>query len=379
MATKEAENFSDEYWMRRALKLAAKGLGNTSPNPCVGAVVVRDGVQLGGGYHRQAGGAHAEVAAFADARKRGNKVLGGTLFVTLEPCSTTGRTPPCTRAIIEAGIKRLVVAAVDPNPLHAGRGLKILQRRGIEVESGVLSEAAAKLNESFNHWIVARTPFVVAKAAMTLDGKIATATGESKWITGSRAGKVAMRLRRESDAILVGVNTVLADDPALTVRSARADVSGGSPLRRIVLDTHGRTPLDAKVVTDEYREHTIIVVSRDAPLKRIAALEKQVTVWRAGTRQGRVSLRPLMKRLGKKNVTRLLVEGGGEVNGSFFDAGLVNRIAFFYAPKILGGSKARSGVAGTGVVRLADMPEVLDAKWRQLSEDLFLTGLIDQS
>lgn len=365
--------------MRRALKLAAKGLGNTSPNPCVGAVVVRDGVQLGGGYHRQAGGAHAEVAAFADARKRGNKVLGGTLFVTLEPCSTTGRTPPCTRAIIEAGIKRLVVAAVDPNPLHAGRGLKILQRRGIEVESGVLSEAAAKLNESFNHWIVARTPFVVAKAAMTLDGKIATATGESKWITGSRAGKVAMRLRRESDAILVGVNTVLADDPALTVRSARADVSGGSPLRRIVLDTHGRTPLDAKVVTDEYREHTIIVVSRDAPLKRIAALEKQVTVWRAGTRQGRVSLRPLMKRLGKKNVTRLLVEGGGEVNGSFFDAGLVNRIAFFYAPKILGGSKARSGVAGTGVVRLADMPEVLDAKWRQLSEDLFLTGLIDQS
>lgn len=365
--------------MRRALKLAAKGFGNTSPNPCVGAVVARDGVQLGAGFHRRAGGPHAEIAAFADARKRGNKVFGGTLFVTLEPCSTTGRTPPCTRAIVEAGIKRVVVAAVDPNPLHAGRGLKILRRRGIEVESGVLSEAAAKLNEAFNHWIVARTPFVVAKAAMTLDGKIATATGESKWITGSRAGKVAMRLRRESDAILVGVNTVQADDPALTVRSARADVSGGIPLLRIVLDTHGRTPLDAKVVTDEYAEHTIIVVSRDAPAKRIAALEKQVTVWRVGARQGRISLRPLMKRLGNKNVTRLLVEGGGEVNGSFFDAGLVNRIAFFYAPKILGGSNARSGVAGTGVVRLADVPEVLDAKWRQLDEDLFLTGLIDQS
>jgi len=365
--------------MRRALKLARRGVGHTSPNPCVGAVIVRNGKELGSGYHRKAGEAHAEVRAFAEAERRGENVAGASLFVTLEPCSTIGRTPPCTKAIIDAGIGRVVIAAVDPNPAHAGRGLRILRRRGIEVQSGLLAEEAKRLNEAFNHWIVHRQPFVVAKAAMTLDGKIATADGESKWITGEKAGKMAMRLRWESDAILVGVNTVLADDPSLTVRSDRSGRSMVKPIRRIVLDSLARTPLNSKVVADPQFHDTIIVVGRGASAKRTAALGKRVTVWQVGTKQGRISLKPLMKRLGRNSITRLLVEGGGEVNGSFYDEGLVSRVAFFYAPKILGGLTSRSGVSGEGIRRVAEMPGVADATWTRLGDDLFLTGLIDRS
>ena len=379
VATKRTEKISDEYWMRRALKLARRGVGHTSPNPCVGAVIVRNGKELGSGYHRKAGEAHAEVRAFAEAERRGENVAGASLFVTLEPCSTIGRTPPCTKAIIDAGIGRVVIAAVDPNPAHAGRGLRILRRRGIEVQSGLLAEEAKRLNEAFNHWIVHRQPFVVAKAAMTLDGKIATADGESKWITGEKAGKMAMRLRWESDAILVGVNTVLADDPSLTVRSDRSGRSMVKPIRRIVLDSLARTPLNSKVVADPQFHDTIIVVGRGASAKRTAALGKRVTVWQVGTKQGRISLKPLMKRLGRNSITRLLVEGGGEVNGSFYDEGLVSRVAFFYAPKILGGLTSRSGVSGEGIRRVAEMPGVADATWTRLGDDLFLTGLIDRS
>lgn len=365
--------------MRKALKLAARGIGKTSPNPCVGAVLVRGGVELGAGYHRKAGTAHAEVAAIEDARRRGNAIQRATIYVTLEPCSTTGRTPPCTQAITDAGIARVVVAAEDPNPAHAGRGLRLLKRRGINVASGVLEAEAMRLNEAFNHWIVKGTPFVVAKAAMTLDGKIATAAGESKWITGPAAGKVAMRLRRESDAILVGVNTVLADDPSLTVRFDRWGGKIRKRIRRIVLDSRARTPLNAKVVSDEQADDSIIVVAKDAPTRRVAALAKRTTVWKSPCQSGRISLQPLMKRFGRAEITRLLVEGGGEVHGDFFDSGLVNRVSFFYAPKILGGQESRTGVAGQGGGSLGQMPKVRDGRWQQLGEDLYFTGLIDQT
>src|ERR1041385_7435431 len=204
--------------MRLALRLARRGCGTSSPNPMVGAVLLKQGVIIGRGWHRRAGGPHAEIEALRDAERKGRSPKGATLYVTLEPCSTHGRTPPCTDAIVAAGIKRVVVGATDPNPPHAGRAFRLLKRAGIGVTPGVHAEECARLNEAFNHWIVRRTPFVTVKAAMTLDGKIATANGESKWITGEQARACGMKLRQGADAILVGINTLLADDPSLTVR-----------------------------------------------------------------------------------------------------------------------------------------------------------------
>ena len=230
--------------MRRALQLARRGLGRTSPNPMVGAVLVRGGRVIGEGWHRRAGLPHAEVEALRDAARRGERVRGATLFVTLEPCCTHGRTPPCTEAILAAGIRRVVVAATDPNPRHAGEGLEILKKAGVDVvlPKSEIGNRKSEINEAFNHWIVKRTPFVTVKAAMTLDGKIATASGESKWITGVRSRQVAMRLRFASDAVLVGINTVLADNPSLTARGPGGRVR--KPLRRFVLDGFARTPIE---------------------------------------------------------------------------------------------------------------------------------------
>jgi diaminohydroxyphosphoribosylaminopyrimidine deaminase/5-amino-6-(5-phosphoribosylamino)uracil reductase len=376
--------------MRLALGLARRGYGSTSPNPLVGAVLVRDGKIIGRGWHRQAGLPHAEIEALCDAQKHGRGVKGATLFVTLEPCSTHGRTPPCTEAIIAAGIKRVVVGAQDPNPRHAGKGFAILKRSGIQVvrcDQKILTECE-HLNEAFDHWIVHRTPFVTVKAAMTLDGKIATASGESKWITSEESREHAMELRRGADAVLVGVNTILADDPSLTVRrvqSPRSKVQGSKLLRRIVLDSLARTPLSAKVVSDELAELTTIVVSRHAPKKRVAALARQVNVSvlpADAARRARsdapyqIDLRALLEKLGAENVTSLLVEGGGEVNASFLLGGFAQRIAFFFAPKILGGRDSKKAVAGEGVGSLRDIIGVRDLEWRAIGPDLFLTARV---
>jgi len=226
------QRMNDVSFMRLALRLAWRGCGTTSPNPMVGAVLVKGGKIIGRGWHRRAGEPHAEIEAIRDAQSKNTNPQGSTLFVTLEPCCTHGRTPPCTDAIIAAGIKRVVVAATDPNPKHAGQGFKLLQRAEIEVDTGLLAEEATRLNEAFNHWIVHRTPFVTVKSAMTLDGKIATASGESKWITGEKARAQGMRLRQGADAVLVGVNTVIADDPALTIRAVeRAKFKNPAPNR----------------------------------------------------------------------------------------------------------------------------------------------------
>ena len=281
--------------MRLALRLARKGFGSTSPNPMVGAVLVKRGKIIGRGWHHRAGLPHAEIEALRDAAKRGENPKGATLYVTLEPCSTHGRTPPCSEAIIAAGIKRVVVGTVDPNPRHAGAGLKILRRAGVEVidfSAGrarhsvraasrpvgkrrarsdapyqCIAEECQRLNEAFNHWIVHRTPFVIVKAGMTLDGKIATATGEAKWITSAEAREFAMTLRLGADAILAGINTVLADDPALTFRGniehPTSNIQHPMKLRRIVLDSMARTPVNSKVVSDAFAELTTIVVSRE--------------------------------------------------------------------------------------------------------------------
>ncbi len=389
--------------MRLALRLARRGYGLTSPNPMVGAVLVKGGLVIGRGWHRRVGRPHAEIETLHDAQKRGHNPKGATLYVTLEPCSTRGRTPPCTNAIIAAGIKRVIVGATDPNPKHSGRAFKILRRAGIVIARWgeaadaprpgsrgrsprqKLADECTRLNEAFNHWIVHRTPFVTVKAAMTLDGKIATASGESKWITGKPARAHGMQLRQGTDAILVGVNTILADDPALTARRQMADGRWhmGKPVRRIVLDARARTPLKARVVSDEFAALTTIVVSKHAPRQRVMALAKRAAILIAplaklaiGNQQSAIDVRWLLKKLGSESVTGLLVEGGGEVNASFLLGGFAQRVAFFYAPKILGGRDSLKAVAGEGAKNLAEVLELYDVEWKRLGPDLLLTARV---
>jgi diaminohydroxyphosphoribosylaminopyrimidine deaminase/5-amino-6-(5-phosphoribosylamino)uracil reductase len=369
-------------YMRLALRLARRGYGATSPNPMVGAVLVKGDRLIGRGWHHRAGEPHAEIEALRDAQERGHDVKGATLYVTLEPCCTHGRTPPCTEAIRAAGIRRVVAGAVDPNPRHCGRAFKILRGAGIAVVQGVMAEECEGLNEAFNHWIVRHTPWVTVKAGMTLDGKIATASGESRWITGEKARAYGMKLRQGSDAILVGINTVLADDPSLTVRKPSTGGRGsgsvvrGHELRRVVLDARGRTPVEAKVASDECAALTTIVVSKLAPKRRVAALAQRVRVLVAPSADGKINLRWLLKKLGSENINSLLVEGGGEVNASFLLQGLAQRVTFFYAPMILGGRDSRRGVAGAGARTLAESLSLTDLEWRRLGPDWLLSARV---
>ncbi len=351
---------ADGRWMRRALSLAKRAEGRTAPNPMVGAVIVRRGRVVGEGWHRRAGNPHAEVEALRDAQRRGHDPRGATLYVTLEPCCTTGRTPPCTDAIVAAHLARVVVAAVDPNPRHAGRGLDVLREAGIEIVSGVGGAGSARLNEAFNHWITTGRPWVVVK---------------SKWITGPRARAAGMRLRRASGAMIVGVETVLKDDPSLTVRSGDRVLPEG-PVR-IVLDSKARTPLAAAVVKDAWRARTRIVVARDAPARRVAALEKRVEVWRAPQDPGgRVDVRWVLRKLGRLGVTQVLVEGGGVVPASVLTRRLAHRVVFFYAPLVLGGATARKAVAGEGARDRQDLLPLDEVEWRRLGDDLMMTALV---
>jgi diaminohydroxyphosphoribosylaminopyrimidine deaminase/5-amino-6-(5-phosphoribosylamino)uracil reductase len=329
---------------------------------------------IGCGWHHAAGCPHAEIEALESARRAGHRARGATLFVTLEPCSTHGRTPPCTDAILAAGIRRVVVAAQDPNPAHQGAGFEILKRAGVEVRVGVMSVEAGRMNEGFNHWIVKRTPFVTIKAAMSLDGRIATKTGESKWITGEAARVDAMRRRAGMDAILVGVNTIVKDDPGLTVR--RRGFANKS-LRRVILDPSGRLPLESRVLRDEWaKDRTTVVVTRRARRDRVEQLRRQAQVWIAPVRRGGIDLPWLLGLLGGENVVHLMVEGGGETNAHFLREGLAQRIVFYYAPVIIGGAGAPKAVGGRGILRLDDSPVLREPEWRRLGDDLRLTALI---
>jgi diaminohydroxyphosphoribosylaminopyrimidine deaminase/5-amino-6-(5-phosphoribosylamino)uracil reductase len=360
----------DRKHIELAFRLARRGFGRTSPNPMVGAVLVKNGKIIGQGWHHRAGEPHAEIEALRAARE---SPKGATLYVTLEPCCTHGRTPPCTEAIIAAGLKRVVVAATDPNPAHCGKGLEILQKAGISVSHGLLAEKALRLNETFNHWIVHRTPFVTVKAAMSLDGKIATPSGESKWITGPEARAYGMTLRAGADAILVGVNTIVADDPSLTLRQRGFE---DKCLRRIVLDPTGRTPLPSKILTDPFAQCTTVVVTRAAPERRLAALRRRAQVLQAPMSHGEIDLRWLLKKLGREQVASLLVEGGGETNASFLLQHLAGRVAFFYAPIVVGGRGAPKGVAGRGLRDLTDAILLREVEWRRLGQDLLLTARV---
>ncbi len=355
----------DERFMRRALALARRGVGKTSPNPAVGAVLVRTGRVIGEGFHKQAGGPHAEVFAL-----RGGNARGATLYVTLEPCSTWGRTPPCTEAIIKAGVKHVVAAALDPNPKHKGRGLKLLKRAGVRVESGLFAEEATRLNDAFNKWITTGMPFVIAKAAMSADGKIATRTGDSKWITSDQARREAHALRGRVDAIMVGARTVVRDDPQLTLRHG---VRGRQPLR-IVMDSRGTCPLDARVFTDKFRGRTIVVTSRQSPKRwRDVLAGRGIRVVQTRSRD----LRGTLKALGKMDITSVLIEGGGELLGAAFDAKLVDEVMFFYAPLVIGGARAVTAVGGEGVARVKQAVKLRDCQWRRIgAEEMLLEATV---
>jgi len=361
-------NAADARFMARALELAERGRGLTSPNPMVGAVVVAGETIVGEGFHERAGGPHAEVRALAAADALGRDA---TLYVTLEPCSHHGRTPPCAPAVVAAGIRRVVVALVDPNPLVAGRGLAMLRAAGVEVLEGVLADAAERQNRAFVTAMRLGRPHVTLKAAMSLDGRIADLHGESKWITGAEARAVAHRLRRDSDAIVVGVGTALQDDPALTVRLE--DPWPREPYR-VVLDTHARTPPDARLITAGTCARAIVMVGEDAGPARIAAIATSgATVIPVATRQGRIDLHAALSALTAREVRAVLVEGGGDVHGAFVDAGLVDRVAWFQAPRLLGGRMATPVVGGVGRA-LKSAPRVVDIEVTRVGDDLLVEG-----
>ncbi|MBT9139642.1 MAG: Riboflavin biosynthesis protein RibD [Dehalococcoidia bacterium] len=360
----------DQHYMRLALNLAAQGLGSTSPNPMVGAVLVKDGEIIGTGYHQLAGGAHAEIIALEEA---GAEADGATLYVTLEPCSHTGRTPPCTERIIAAGIRKVVVSMRDPNPLVNGRGLARLEDAGLKLKTGVLEEKAARLNEAFVKYITVGRPFVTMKAAMTLDGKIATRTKASRWISGQRSREYAHLLRRQHDAIMVGIGTLLADNPRLTVRLPEG---GRNPLR-VIIDSKARTPLTAVVVAKQ-PENTLIFVTDSAPEERVAALQASgVTLVRlAPDLKGFVPLPAVMDELSRREIISVLVEGGSNLNYSLLEHGLVDKVNIFIAPLLFGGNGAPSPVGGEGVATVEEAWQVRDIEINRYQADLLITGYL---
>lgn len=338
---------TDCGFMRRALELAERGRGFVNPNPMVGAVLVRDGRVLGEGYHERYGGPHAEVRAVEAAREN---LAGATAYVTLEPCSHVGKTPPCADLLIRHQVARVVIGSLDPNPLVAGNGVQRLRDAGISVTTGVLEQECRALNPVFFHYITHKTPYVVWKTAMTLDGKIASVSGESKWITGEAARQDAQQLRHWLSGIVVGVNTVIEDDPQLTCR-----LEHGANLTRIVVDSHLRIPLTARVLQNQRENQTIVATTEQAPSERCRELEQMgAKVLRCPAQDGRVDIPALLRRLGEERIDSLLLEGGATLSDSFFRAGAVHRAVVYVAPKILGGATAKTPVGGQGIARLQE-------------------------
>ena len=360
----------DIRWMARALALAARGRGLTSPNPMVGALVARDGTLVAERFHERAGGPHAEAAALAEAGERGR---GATLYVTLEPCNHVGRTPPCVEVIVRAGVRRVVAATRDPNPRVRGGGAAALAAAGVEVSMGCLEREARELNHVFFTAVERQRPHVTLKWAMTLDGKIAAFDGTSRWITGEAARREAHRLRSRSDAIVTGIGTVLADDPALTVR---LEQPWPREPYRVVVDSRARLPLHAALLRTGSRARVVVAVGEDAPAPRVAALASSgVTVLQCKSREGRVDVADVCARLFALDVTAVLLEAGRELTGAFVQAGLVDRVAVFIAPKLLGGAAAPGPVGGPGFA-LADALRLTDLTTRPLGDDWLMEAAV---
>ncbi len=366
----------DKHFMKMALGLAMKGEGFTSPNPLVGAVIVKDDKVVGKGYHKKAGTAHAEVKAIDDA---GVFAKDSTLYVTLEPCNHFGRTPPCTGKILEAGIKRVVVAIDDPNSDVKGGGIDYLKSQGLEVLLGVCEDEAKKLNEAYLKYVRTKRPFVIIKCAATLDGRIATRTGDSQWVTGPESRKFVHRLRHAYDAIMVGIDTVKKDDPNLTTR---LDDMQGSDSTRVILDTNLSIPEDAKVLRLDSDCDTIIVTGNLVSGNKKARIEKKgvrVRVIESPVKDGLIDLDPLLDQLGALGITSLLIEGGSRVMASALAAGVVDKIVFFYAPKILGGDDGVPVCKGPGPDLMNECIPVKDIKVRRFGDDVMIEGYIDKA
>jgi diaminohydroxyphosphoribosylaminopyrimidine deaminase/5-amino-6-(5-phosphoribosylamino)uracil reductase len=361
---------NDDEALQLAFALAEIAEGDTSPNPLVGAVVVRDGEIVGRGYHRRFGGPHAEVFALEEA---GERARGATLYVTLEPCAHHGKTPPCTDRLIEAGIARAVVPIEDPNRLVSGRGIAALRAVGIDVEVGRLREVAERQNEIFFTYMRTGLPFVHLKLAVSLDGRLATRTGDARWITSEPSRILAHRLRRRHATVLVGLGTVLADDPALTVRH----VVGRQPVP-VVLDAGGGIPLTARLIEGGRRP---IVAVAQIPAERRAELESAgCRVWELpGDGAGRVDLAQLLARLGEAGIDSVLVVGGGDTAASFLEAGLVDRVSFFIAPLVIGGRAAVPAVGGVGAARLVDAVRLSDVTTAWIGPDLLYSARVQRS
>lgn len=359
----------NEEYMKLAIELAKKGKGRVNPNPLVGAVIVKDGKIIGKGYHEKCGTNHAEVNAFLSAKE---SVQGATMYVTLEPCSHYGKTPPCADKIVEKKIAKVVIGMTDPNPLVSGRGIKKLEDAGIEVVTGVLEDECKKVNEVFIKYISKKVPFVVLKTAMSLDGKIATASGESQWITCEESRLKVHELRNELSGIMVGVNTVIKDNPSLTCR-----IENGRNPRVIVVDSKLRIPTESNVVINNKNNGLIIATTENCDKGKMLKLEEMgVTVLKIPAKNERVDLKKLMIELGNIGVDGILLEGGSTLNYSALEEGIVDKVQVYIAPKIIGGEKAKTPVGGIGIDQLKDHFKVKNIEVSKIGQDILIEGYI---
>jgi diaminohydroxyphosphoribosylaminopyrimidine deaminase/5-amino-6-(5-phosphoribosylamino)uracil reductase len=358
----------DQHYMRLACRLALKAAGRTSPNPMVGAVLVRDGKVIGTGFHRFAGADHAEIVAL---ERVGGKAPGATLYINLEPCSHYGRTPPCSRALIAAGVKAVVAGMKDPNPLVAGRGFRSLRRAGIEVRFGVLEEKCRALNEAFVKHITRRLPLVTLKLAASLDGKIAAVTGDARWISSEDSRRRVHQLRNRVDAVIIGVGTVIADDPQLTCRMPR----GRDPWR-VILDSHLRIPVRAQLLRQRDPEKSIIVTGRGAPQRKVRVLESLgARVWKVKLRKGRIPWTTILKQLAAEGALSVMIEGGATTAAWALEEKVVDKVLFFYAPMILGGD-GRVMIEGLGVKRVRRAIRIQDLQVSNSGSDTLVCGYL---
>ena len=377
----------EEKYLKLALKLAKKGLGYTNPNPLVGAVIVKNGEIVGKGYHHGYGFPHAEIDAL---RKAKEKAGGATVYVNLEPCCFFGKTPPCTTAIIKAGIKKVVVSLKDPNPMVSGKGIKQLRKAGIKVKTGILTEEAKKLNESYFKYITTKKPFVTLKTAMSIDGKIATKTGDSKWITSKDTRDFSHRLRFQYDGILVGIGTVLEDNPYLNYTPTSEEPptqtlprkGGGKEKKirgnikrftKIIVDSSAKLPLNAHLFKNS---RVILATTKMAAVNKLKKLEKKGVEVLVLEKNKKVDFLKLMEELGKREISNLLIEGGGEINESALRSGIVDKVYFFISPKIIGGKDARTPVEGEGIKSLQEAILLKEIRYQRIGEDFLMEGYV---
>ncbi|WP_315076858.1 bifunctional diaminohydroxyphosphoribosylaminopyrimidine deaminase/5-amino-6-(5-phosphoribosylamino)uracil reductase RibD [uncultured Clostridium sp.] len=360
----------NEEYMDLALELAKKGIGKVNPNPLVGAVIVKDNEIIGTGYHEKYGGAHAEVNAIKNATK---PLEGSTIYVTLEPCAHYGKTPPCVDLIIEKKIKKVVIGMLDPNPIVSGRSIKKLKGNDIEVIVGIEEEKCKKINESFIKYITSNLPFVILKSAISLDGKIATTAGESKWITSKESRRDGHLLRNKLSAIMVGINTIIEDDPELTCRIE----DGKNPIR-VIVDSTLRIPLDSKIVNNPDKLTIVATTQYADKLKKQELINKGVRVIEINDKNKKVDLKELMRYLGTLKIDSILIEGGGTLNFSALEENIVDKVRFYISPKILGGETSKSSIGGQGFSRLSDAVKLKDLNYEKLSEEIVIEGYINK-